>query len=157
MRHWCLSLCMSGVWSAGWSETSVSTQSVYHHPRKRLLSFSLILQWLSTNPHLFLQDICIVLMSLFIHKTHCVFLNETGALKENIHPWVPSHYVAGSKNVRQGWFEPETRTTNSVRWNTQFGTRKYMQWKKESLYKKRAKYSHSKPTRCTCFSNYLFL
>lgn len=101
-----------------------------------MLSFSWNLQRFSTNPHLFLQDIRIVLISLFNHQTHRFVLNETGALKENTHPWVPSHYVAGIENVRQGWIEPETRTTNSVRGNTQLGTGKYKQWRKESLYKK---------------------
>jgi hypothetical protein len=82
-----------------------------------------------------MPDIRIVLISLFNYQTHRVVLNETGALKENTHPWIPSHYVAGSKNVSQDWIEPETKTTNSVIGNTQFGTRKYMQWKNEPLYK----------------------
>src|SRR5215475_11466258 len=34
MRHWYLSLCMGGVWSAGWSETPTSPCA--HHQEKLL-------------------------------------------------------------------------------------------------------------------------
>jgi hypothetical protein len=30
MRHWCLSLCMGGVWSAGWSYTPTSRPEASH-------------------------------------------------------------------------------------------------------------------------------
>jgi len=29
MRHWYLSLCMGGVWSAGWSETPTSRPDLF--------------------------------------------------------------------------------------------------------------------------------
>jgi len=30
MRHWYLTLCMGGVWSAGWSETPTSSPDATH-------------------------------------------------------------------------------------------------------------------------------
>ena len=38
MRHWYLSLCMGGVWSAGWSETSPIQSEKYHFRMDTVIS-----------------------------------------------------------------------------------------------------------------------